>query len=64
MCSYRKVAFFLTDDAFIPVGVAGVAYIARWAVTVEHATDGVGVALGALSTGVTDTCIVSMAEQS
>lgn len=54
---------FLTNAAFVSVNVAGVAYISRWTVAVEHAADGVGVTLRALSTGVTDTGIVSMAEQ-
>ena len=54
---------FLTNAAFVSVNVASVAYISRWTVAVEHATDGVGVTLRALSTGVTDTGIVSMAEQ-
>lgn len=52
-----------TDAAFVSVDVAGAAYVSRWTVTVEHATDGVGVALRALSTGVTDAGVVSVAEQ-
>lgn len=52
-----------TNAAFVSVDVAGAAYISRWTVTVEHATNGVGVTLRALSTGVTDTGVISMAEQ-
>ena len=59
----RSVAFVLTDVAFVPVNVAGAADITRWTVTVEHATDGVGVTVRAFSTGVTDTGIISMAQQ-
>lgn len=51
-----------TNAAFVSVDVAGVAYISRWTVTVEHATDGVGVTLRALSTGVADTGVISMAK--
>lgn len=54
---------FLTNAAFVSVDVAGVAYISRWAIAVEHAADGVGVTLRALSTRVTDAGIVSMAKQ-
>lgn len=54
---------FLTNAAFVSVDVAGAAYVSRWTVAVEHATDGVGVTLRTLSTGVTDTGVVSMAEQ-
>lgn len=52
-----------TDAAFVSVDVAGAAYVSRRTVTVEHATDRVGVTLRALSTGVTDTGVISMAEQ-
>lgn len=52
-----------TNAAFISVDVAGAAHISRWTVTVEHATDGVGVAMRALSTGITDTGVISMAQQ-
>lgn len=62
MCGYRTSSFFLTNTAFVSVDVAGAAYISRWTVTVEHATDGVGVALRALSTRVADTGIISMAK--
>lgn len=55
--------WFLTYDAFISVLVAGAAYITRWAITVEVATDGIGVTLSALSTGVTNTGIVVVAKQ-
>lgn len=61
MCVLNIV--FLTNAAFISVNVAGAAYISRRTVTVEHATDGVGVTLRALSTGVTDTGIISVAKQ-
>ena len=61
--SLRGVAFFLTNAAFISVNVAGIAYISRWTVTVEHAIDGVGVTLRALSTGVTDTGVIPVAQQ-
>lgn len=54
---------FLTNATFVSVDIAGAAYISRWTITAEHATDGVGVTLRALSTGVTDTGVVSMAEQ-
>lgn len=62
MCEYRTSSFFHTNAAFVSVDVAGVAYISRWTVTVEHATDGVGVTLRALSTGVADTGVISMAK--
>lgn len=52
-----------TNAAFVPVNVAGVAHISRWTVAVEHATDGVGVTLRTLSAGVTDTGVISVAEQ-
>lgn len=52
-----------TNAAFVSVDVARAANITGWAVTVEHATDGVGVTLRALSTGITDTRVVSMAQQ-
>lgn len=52
-----------SNAAFVSVNVAGAAYISRWTVAVEHATDGVGVTLRAFSTGVTDTGIISVAEQ-
>lgn len=52
-----------TNAALVSVDVAGAAYISRFTVTVEHATDGVGVTLRTLSTGVTDTGVVSVAEQ-
>lgn len=61
--SLGMVVFSLTNAAFISVSVASAAYISRGTVTVEHATDWVGVTLGALSAGVTDTGIISMAEQ-
>lgn len=61
--SFRRVAFFLTNAAFISIDVAGAAYISRWTVAVEHATDGIGVTLRALSAGVTDTGVISMAQQ-
>lgn len=54
---------FLTDAAFVSVDVAGVADISSWTVTVEHATDGVGVTLRTLSTGAADAGVVSVAEQ-
>lgn len=60
---YMLCLELLTNAAFVSVDIAGVAYISRWTVTVEHATDGVGVTLRALSTGVTDTGVISMAEQ-
>lgn len=59
--SYREVALILTDATFVSVDVAGAAYVASGAVTVEHAVDGVGVTLRALSAGVTDTGIVYVA---
>lgn len=62
LCEYRTPSFFLTNAAFVSVDVAGAAYISRWTVTVEHATDGVGVTLWALSTGVADTGVISMAK--
>lgn len=43
--SLRTVAFLLTNAAFISVSVAGVAYISRGTVTVEHAIDGISVTL-------------------
>lgn len=52
-----------TNAAFVSVDVAGAAYIPRCTVTVKHATDGVGVTLRTLSAGVTDTGVISMAEQ-
>lgn len=54
---------FLTHDAFVSVAVAGVAHVSWRTVAVEHATDGVGVALRALSARVTDAGVVSVAEQ-
>lgn len=60
---FRGVAFFLTNAAFVSVDVAGAAHISSWTVTVEHATDGIGVALRALSTGITDTGVISVAQQ-
>lgn len=51
------------NTAFISVDVAGAAGVASGTVAVEHAADGVGVTMGALSTRVTDTSIVSMAKQ-
>lgn len=65
LCIYKCIkteAFFLTDAAFISIGVASAAYISRGTVTVEHATDGIGVTMWTLSAGVTDTGIISMAE--
>lgn len=53
-----------TNAAFISVSLAGAAYISRWTVTVIHATDGVGVTLRALSAGVTNAGIISVAQQS
>lgn len=52
-----------TDDAFVSVNVAGAANVSRWTVTVKHPRDGVGVTVGTLSAGVTDTGIISVAEQ-
>lgn len=52
-----------TDTALISVDVAGAACVAGGTVTVEHAADGVGVTVRALSTRVTDTSIVSVAQQ-
>lgn len=52
-----------TNAAFVSVCLAGAAYISRWAVTVVHAANGVGVTLRAFSAGVTDTGIISVAEQ-
>ncbi len=57
-----KNFLLLTNAAFVSVDVAGAAYISRWAVTVEHATDGVGVTVRTLSAGVTYTGVISMAE--
>lgn len=51
------------NTTFISVNVTGAACVAGGTVTVEHPTDGVGVTVGALSTGVTDTSIISMAQQ-
>lgn len=53
----------LTYATFISVYTAGAARISRRTVTVEHATDGVGVALRAPPTGITDTSIISVAQQ-
>lgn len=61
LCKYIYHSF-LTNAALVSVSVAGAAYISGWAVTVEHATDGVGVALRALFTWVADTGIISMAK--
>lgn len=52
-----------TNAAFVSVDVAGVSDVSRRTVTVEHATNGVGVTLSALSAGVTDAGVISMAEQ-
>lgn len=51
------------DAALISIDVAGAAYVSRRTVTVEHAADGVGVTMRALSTRVTDTSVISMAQQ-
>lgn len=51
------------NTALISVNVTGAARVTSGTVTVEHATDGVGVTVGALSTRVTDTSIISMAQQ-
>lgn len=53
---------FLTNATFVSVNVAGAANISKLTITVEHSTDGVGVTLRALSTGVANTGIISMAE--
>lgn len=52
-----------TNAAFVPVSLTGGTYISWWTVTVVHATDWVGVTLRALSARVTDTSIISVAEQ-
>lgn len=54
---------FLTNVTFVSVNVAGAANISRLTIAVEHSTYGVGVTLRALSTGVANTGIISMAEQ-
>lgn len=54
----------LTDATLISINVAGAASVARRTVAVEHPTDGVGVTLGALPTGITDTSIFEVAQQS
>lgn len=51
------------NAAFVSVAVAGVAHVSWRTVAVEHATDGVGVALRALSARVTDAGVVSVAKQ-
>lgn len=51
------------NTAFISVNVTGVACVTHGTVTVEHAADGVGVTVGALSTRVTDTSVISVAQQ-
>lgn len=61
--TWLELSLFLTNAAFVSVDVAGAAYVSRLTVTVEHPIDGVGVTLRTLSTGVTDTGIISMAEQ-
>lgn len=53
----------LTDATFISVNVAGAASVSRRTVTVELATDGAGVALRGPPTGVTDTSIIQVAQQ-
>lgn len=55
---------FLTDAALVPVSVACVAHVSSWTVAVVHASDRVGITLRALSTGITDAGVISMAEQS
>lgn len=59
-----KTFLSLTNVALIPVNVAGGAHVSDRTVAVVHASDRVGVTLRALSTRVTDTGIVSVAEQS
>lgn len=51
------------NTTFISVNVTGAACVTSGTVTVEHAADGVGVTVGALSTRVTDTSVVSVAQQ-
>lgn len=63
-CNFRLWELQLTDTTFISVNVARAASISGGAVTVEHATDGVGVTLRAPPTGITDTSIVKVAQQS
>lgn len=53
-----------TDATLISIDVAGAASVARRTVAVEHPTDGVGVTLGAFPTGITDTGIFEVAQQS
>lgn len=62
MC-WKSLSFSLTNAALVSVDVAGAADISRCTVTVEHATDGVGVALRTLPAGVTDAGVISVAEQ-
>lgn len=54
----------LTNAALVPVNVASGTHVSYGTVAVVHASDRVGVALRALPTRVTDTSVVSVAEQS
>lgn len=58
------ISLLPTNAALVPVSVAGVAHVSSWTVAVVHASDRVGITLRALSTGITDTGVISMAEQS
>lgn len=58
------ISLLLTNAALVPVGVAGAAHVSSWTVAVVHASDRVGITLRALSTGITDAGVISMAEQS
>jgi hypothetical protein len=60
MCSDLSL---LTYDALIDVVIAGASYVAWGTVAVEHAIDGVGVALRPVPARATNAGIVHVAEQ-
>lgn len=59
-----KTLLPLTNAALIPVNVAGGTHVSDRTVAIVHAGDRVGVTLRTLPTRVTDTSVVSVAEQS
>ena len=62
MCSVLECVC-VTDVAFVHVLFACAPLVPRRAVTLEHAVDGVGVALGPTPAGVTDARIIHVAQQ-
>lgn len=57
------LAWISANATLVSVSVTGVAHVSGGTVTVEHAADGVCVTVRAFSTRITDTSVISMAQQ-